>query len=417
MRILFHNLIDDYDPFDFSSERANLWATNVKIHHLIVPWRTLTPDAQYYTLDAGVGQTITADCAAIAGHNLSGLNQSFCDRGDCESATPPMVRGETEPVTGNCTWTRSTDSASGWPSSGTHSFEMTSLGAGAEYATLTDNSLTNDLHGFIPGHTYALTKHFYVPSGGIDRTSINFAVGCYVDGAWTYFVSSNPAAYDTPETITLIFTVPVGTTGVYVYIGGTPSGAGQNFYVDDIEIDKVPVARIMANDTNDWTAPALSETFDWGAGPMMVFFASTSKRFWRFQIDDSANPDGYLQIGRLGLGEYLQMPPIEPGAELPEVTTSQPSTSISGQVFGNDGQILLAPAFSLPIISQAERLQIREMFAEVKNIRPVFLAVWEESLDIQEAVYCRIDQDKLEFKKAPEAGVLWMLDLSFVEVK
>ncbi len=251
MRILFHNLIDDYDPFDFSSERANLWATNVKIHHLIVPWRTLTPDAQYYTLDAGVGETITADCAAIAGHNIT-------------------------------------------------------------------------------------------------------------------------------------------------------SGA---------------TIKIMANTSDSWGSPDLEETFTWGSGPMMHFFISTTKRFWRFEIDDPTNPDGYIQIGRLGLGEYLQMPPIEPGSELPEISTSQPSTSISGQVFGNDGQILLAPSFSLPIISQTERLQIREMFAEVKNIRPVFLAVWEESLTVQAAVYCRIDQDRLEFKKAPEAGVLWMLDLSFVEVK
>ena len=250
MRILYHNLIDDYDPADYSSERANLWATNVKIHHLIVPWRTQIPDAQYYILDAGAGNTLTATCAAIAGHNLT-----------------------------------------------------------------------------------------------------------------------------------------VGAT-----------------------------IKVQAHPTNAWGAPDLDEAFTWGSGPMMAFFASTAKRFWRFYFDDAANPDTYIQIGRLGLGVALQMPPIEPGAELPVVSTSQPSTSITGQVFGNRGQLLFAPAFSLPIVSEAERQAILTMFAEVHNIQPLFLAVWEDSLTVQAPIYCRITNESLEFKKAPEAGVLWTLDLGFREV-
>ncbi len=416
MRILFRNLIDDYDPLDFSSERANLWATNVKIHHLIVPWRTLTPDAQYYTLDAGVGETITADCAAIAGHNLSGLNQSFCDRGDCESATPPMVKGETVPLVVGATW--GPDATEHYEGIQSYRFTKTVAAGDTAWVFLTDNQSATDMHGFLPGQTVTKKFRLKIPSGAILGSEISVILSDYASGAWqtTNVVAQN--IYDAWQEITVIRTLRSTCTGLTIYLRADGAAAlNEYFNVDDIEIDKVPVARIMANDTNNWTAPALSETFDWGAGPMMAFFASTSKRFWRFEIDDPANPDGYLQIGRLGLGEYLQMPPIEPGAELPEVTTSQPSTSISGQVFGNDGQILLAPAFSLPIISQSERLQIREMFAEVKNIRPVFLAVWEESLDVQDAIYCRIDQDRLEFKKAKEAGVLWMLDLSFMEVK
>ncbi len=250
MKILYHNLIDDYAPADFSSETSNLWAANVRIHHLIVPWRTTNPNTQHYTIDAGVGLTIPADCAAIAGHNIS-------------------------------------------------------------------------------------------------------------------------------------------------------SGA---------------TIKIMAHPTNAWGAPDLEVIFTWGAGPMMAFFASTAKRFWRFEIDDPANPDGYLQIGRLGLGEYLQMPPIEPGAELPVMTTAQRSIAPGGQVFGQGGVRLLASAFSLPIISQTERQAIRGMFDEVENIRPVFLAVWEDSLSVQAPIYCIIDQDRLQFKKAAEAGVMWTLELAFREV-
>jgi hypothetical protein len=250
MRILFHNEIDLHAPVDFSSERANFWATNVAIHHLIVPWRTLVPDAQYYTLDAGVGLTITADCAAIGGHNL--------------------------------------------------------------------------------------------------------------------------------------------TAGATIHV--------------------------QAHPTNAWGAPDLDETFTWDGGNMMLFFASTSKRFWRFYFDDPANPDGYIHIGRLALGVFLQMPGIEPGVELPVISTDLASTTPGGQVYIDRGILLKDPAFSLPIVSQAERVAINAMFAEMGNGKPFFLAVWEDSLTVEPALYCRVNQERLEFKKAAEAGVLFGLDIAFREV-
>lgn len=251
MRILYRNEIDLHDPFDFSSERANFWASNVQIHHLVVPWRTLSVEEQYYTIDAGVGNTITADCAAIAAHNLS-------------------------------------------------------------------------------------------------------------------------------ETATI---------------------------------------KIMAHDTNSWGSPDLEETFTWREGNMMAFFSSTSKRFWRFELDDPDNEDGYIHIGRLGLGSYLQMPYIEPGAQLPVLSTSQVSTSFGGQVYIDRGIRLLAPAFSLPIVSDAQRQAINAMFDEVENGKPLFLVVWEDSMEVEGPIYCRINQERLEYRKSAEAGLLWSLDLQFLEVK
>ncbi len=252
MKILYRNRIDDFDPFASSSEAANYVAANVKIHHLVVPWRTTSAAAQYYTIDAGEGNTIIADCAAIAGHNLT--------------------------------------------------------------------------------------------SGGA-------------------------------------------------------------------------IIKIQAHTTDAWVAPDLDMAIPWNAATMMVFFSSIARRFWRFYVDDPTNPNGYIQIGRLGLGQVLQMPPIEPGPKLPVIDLSEVSTSPGGQVFGNEGQLLLAPAFSFPIVSQAEREAILQMFAYVKKIRPLFLAVWEESLEMQAAIYCRINQDELRFEKSAEAGVLWTLELAFREVK
>ena len=56
------------------------------------------------------------------------------------------------------------------------------------------------------------------------------------------------------------------------------------------------------------------------------------------------------------------------------------------------------------------------MWTEVHNAKPVFLVVWESSLDVEAPIYCRIDQDELPFQLAPEQGVLWNTALQFEEV-
>jgi len=249
MRILWNNLLDDYAPLA-SSERTGFPATNAQHVFLSRLWRTLALD-EYFTIDAGAGLTITADCALIAAHNL--------------------------------------------------------------------------------------------------------------------------------------------TAGATIHI--------------------------QAHPTNDWGAPDLDETITWDAGNMVAYFASTTKRFWRFQLADAANPDGYIEVGRLAVGTFLQMPPVEPGSALPSVTTTVVSTSITGQTYGDRGQMFLAPGFAFPIITQTERGYIEAMWREVEQVTPVFLDIWEDSPTVQRPIYCRIDQDKLDWQKAPEAGLLWSVQIAFMEAK
>jgi len=254
MRILWDNEIDKYTPL-YSSQKSNFPAENVKKIHLSSPWRTADVNGQYYTIDAGVGETITAKCAAIVGKT--------------------------------------------------------------------------------PDYNHNLTS---------------------------------------------------GVT-----------------------------AKIQAHPTNDWTNPNLNETFAWNADNMVKFFTETAKRFWRFYLDDGANPDGYLNIPRLFLGDYLQMPPIEPGVELPRKTTSTMSISPSGQGYGDEGYRFLAPGFSFPHISKTQYDEINEMWDAVENIKPVILIIWEDSLDIQGPIYCKIDQEELGWKKNDEQGLSWSLEIFFRE--
>jgi len=211
----------------------------------------------------------------------------------------------------------------------------------------------------------------------------------------------------------------VGLSNEYYMID---AGAGQTItsscaVIAAHNLSSGAIVKIQAHPTNVWTAPDLDQAIAWDAGIMIVFFAETTKRFWRFYLDDDSNPDGYISIGRFGLGTILQMPPIEPNFNLPRVSTSRASISLSGQVYGERGYMFLAPVFAFPLIEQEEKEAINAMWAEVENIKPVFLAVWENSLDVQRPIYCRIDQDKLEWRKVQEGGLLWELEIAFLEAK
>lgn len=173
--------------------------------------------------------------------------------------------------------------------------------------------------------------------------------------------------------------------------------------------------KIQANSSNSWSSPPVDESIAHDADIMTAFFTQSSYRFWRFYFDDSANPASYIEIGRLHLGTYLQMPPIEPTMKLPHVTTSRVSESPSGQAFGDRGYIFRNPGFQFPIVTESERSGLESLWAGVENFKPFFLLIWENSLDVVGPIYSRLDQGLMDFEKA-QNGLDWRTVLQFREV-
>jgi hypothetical protein len=172
---------------------------------------------------------------------------------------------------------------------------------------------------------------------------------------------------------------------------------------------------LQGNDTDSWGAPSKEEVITYNADIMTKFFTEGEYYYWRLLVADASNPDEYIEIGRLAGGEYLQMPPIEPGLTYPKITTSTREFTVTGQVYGDKGRIHRTPGFAFPIIEDDERVDIDEMFDGVHNIKPVVLIVYENSLDVLPALYCVIDQEELPWQKA-EDRLAWSLSLKFREV-
>jgi len=65
---------------------------------------------------------------------------------------------------------------------------------------------------------------------------------------------------------------------------------------------------LEANATDSWGTPAFTETIPWATLKILRYLAATpSYRYFRLSITDSSNPDGYIEIGELFLGEYMEL--------------------------------------------------------------------------------------------------------------
>ena len=68
---------------------------------------------------------------------------------------------------------------------------------------------------------------------------------------------------------------------------------------------------IEAHTSDSWGTPALSAiTLVYNAGAILKYLAAAQTfQYWRFILDDPTNTDGYVEVGRPWLGEYLAIDP------------------------------------------------------------------------------------------------------------
>ena len=154
--------------------------------------------------------------------------------------------------------------------------------------------------------------------------------------------------------------------------------------------------KIQADDNAGFSSPAeLSLTH--AAGIIVHFFSSTpSYRYWRFYIDDDSNSDGYIELGRLFLGTYLT---IDNSClrELPEeaLDTSVVDYSLTGQAYGDEGDIFRRYALQFPYWSSSMLSSIKTFVEAVKKYEPFILVIDEDNTDKILPCYCVKEEDSM----------------------
>lgn len=158
--------------------------------------------------------------------------------------------------------------------------------------------------------------------------------------------------------------------------------------------------RIEANDADDWGMPAFSGPMAWNLHHIVHFFAAWTRAWWRHYINDPANPDNYIRLGRCFLGTYIELQ-WQCARRVP--TRVDPSTVIfskGGQASADLINCYKARAWDLTV-TDAERLLLEEMFDEVGFSKPFF--VCEDSDDPNGSTfYVHLTSNRLTFD--PIAG-------------
>ncbi len=387
MRFCYDNKIDDY-TLSANSATAGYPVSNINDFQLAKQHRSTGDSAEWWKL-AGATTVINATYAYIAGHNISsGATVITCvggdvddiasytasvtfthdadimvsffptiDRGDCESTTPPMIFDETVPYQtnpANQTWARYTTT----PYAGTSCWRMTkdtASGAGGADTFLTDRLDTTDMHGMIAGNTYIF--QFYArPDEVIEYHAVR--IHEYYSGGWNTTAISLDLAGDWKKYSQTI-TINAATTGIAIdTVMGTDVALNSTIDIDSIELEGI---------------------------------VSATHKYWWFKVTDSANSDGLIKIGRLGLGTYLDWTPgvaVNFPYEMLDSTTRWMSKT--GQAYSNEGVTAKSYTFDIPFISDTQRQSLETMFDDVKRHEPILWVPNENYLTRIEPLYCII---------------------------
>ena len=67
------------------------------------------------------------------------------------------------------------------------------------------------------------------------------------------------------------------------------------------------VVHIQAHATDAWSAPTIDVTLAYNADILLYYWAANqSYRWWRFTFADAANPDGYIEVGHILIGDVWE---------------------------------------------------------------------------------------------------------------
>ncbi len=176
------------------------------------------------------------------------------------------------------------------------------------------------------------------------------------------------------------------------------------------------VVTLQGNDTDVWTSPSVEIIMDHHNDVYYTYSSDFADlRYWRFLIVDSSNPDGYIEIGRAWIGDFISVSWLYTEFSETRNNTSQEITSISGQPYGDVGYIYKSYNMVYPYLSNTEKSDLQDFGDYVHKSRPFFVQ-FETTDDMQIGnLYCIMTND-LVFGHIYSL-TKWNTTIAFMEAK
>jgi len=172
---------------------------------------------------------------------------------------------------------------------------------------------------------------------------------------------------------------------------------------------------LEGNATNVWTAPSYTSSVTWTTGYIYKdLLTDQTYRYWRLSISDASNPDDYLEISKVFLGTHLSVY-MDTGMSLNNDSNSSTSKSTSGQIYANRQLQYKSAKFVLSEINATTRTLLKTFWNTVDIVKPFWLIIWEESLTVEEPIYCVLTKN-LAWGKMAANGNLWTVGIEIEQI-
>ncbi len=152
--------------------------------------------------------------------------------------------------------------------------------------------------------------------------------------------------------------------------------------------------KIQGNDYDSWEGTPLDTEMIWRDGPIVTFMTSASYPFWRFYIINQNVEDGYYEVGRFMLGEYLQVDPSSL-VEFPEKhpRNDRQAFSKSNQFYADQGSGWKELKYKFVNTNDTMKDKIETMWDLNGKHTPLLLMNYDTSFSILPPLYCAIIKD------------------------
>lgn len=163
-----------------------------------------------------------------------------------------------------------------------------------------------------------------------------------------------------------------------------------------------------------WGSPALDETITYRSGIMMKYFTGASYRHWRFKFEDLSNADGFIELGQLFFGQYLQMDPSS-AVEFPmeHQRTDESFFTITGQLYVDKGVQIRGISYSFERVGNAMKVLTEVFWNNVGKHTQFFFANYDTNFTVIGPIYMALVKD-ITFGHLPRDK--WKFGLSLQEV-
>lgn len=191
-------------------------------------------------------------------------------------------------------------------------------------------------------------------------------------------------------------------------------------FIDKTNLTSGATIKIQGHASDSWGSPSfeavITDSDLYGTLYYKSWTPANSYNYMRLVLDDSANPDGYIEIGHVFIGYGITMPGMEPKQSIPYKTNSQYTKSQSMQLYGDIRTNYRACKITWPNVTNTQRLAINAAYDVVGNHTPIYFIPWESDLDFEPPMYCNITDNSINWQKHDRHYYPWHTQINFEEV-